>query len=322
MLFKPRFEAIVKSSCGLLVVAIFGAIFVVVFVVSCASGSGSVNGSGSSAALSALPPELQSVDELLQGCEDRSDSDGAFVARCSDDLVLRVRTLADGDDTSAAAYRRDAVELANANAGRLLWDEIAVKASGQNITLDRGQVLAAADDGIVFVLLGAAQKSADGKEGKEFSCQERPADPQRCLQILTLLLSRPPTQAPKPQAVATTSSTFIHQTSVSLPPSCSVVHEAETHGHFGCAEDTALFWMVTPDMKDAVIEVENAMMLLAGDDGNELVPCLLLNAEARCEKSAEALIGLSYDKGVPLVVVCRAPDPVNHTLCQAVFRRP
>ncbi len=275
---------------------------------------------GSDATIRDLPVNLQPVGRLLDGCEHGLEGDGA-VARCHDDLVFRVREV-EAQEGSAPRYLGDGVDLANANAGRMVWDTVAFPTAVDTGVVDRGQVRAVDDDDVIVILYGAARRSADQRMQKEISCQAPPSESTRCAELLTAFLDLPAADAKRVPATVTLSQGSIYGRAVSLPTTCSIIEQKPDHGRYACDDDAQLYWLVTDEMEDAATQAEAALSALADGEDRKSTPCALLNTDAQCELTAGALVGLGYLDAKPIVVVCVAPDPFQHGLCKSSFRRP
>ena len=277
-----------------------------------------------SATVRDLPTNLQPVGSLLDGCENGSEGDGAVVARCDGDLLFRVRDV-EAEEGAAPRYLGDGVDLANANAGRMVWDTVALKTTVDKGIVDRGRVEAVADDAVIVVLLGAARRHGTGRMQKEVSCQAPPAASERCEQMLVAFLDMPEASARRAPVVAggsTGSHGSIHGRAISFPTTCAVIEQAADHGRYACADEAKLYWLITDEMEEAAAQADVALSSLADGEDRVPTPCALLDADAQCEQAGNTVVGLGYIAGKALVVVCAAPDPFNHSLCKSAFRNP
>ncbi|MDP2345279.1 MAG: hypothetical protein Q8O67_30325 [Deltaproteobacteria bacterium] len=293
--------------------------FVVVVVGLCVSACTSNSGT----TVRDLPLNLQPVGSLLDGCEHSPEPDGAIVARCDGDVLLRVRDV-EVEPGSAPRYFGDGVDLANANAGRMVWDTVALPTSVDKGVVDRGKVQAVADDAVVVLLFGAARHHADDEHlQKEVSCQAPPSASSRCEQMLVAFLDLPVATRKKAPVAAAAGASHgsIHGRAISFPTTCSVVEQAEDHGRYTCADEAKLYWMITEEMDEAAAQADGAFQMLADGEDRVPTPCALLDADAQCESTAGTIVGLGYIQTKAIVVVCAAPDPLNHSLCKSAFRR-
>jgi hypothetical protein len=133
-----------------------------------------------------------------------------------------------------------------------------------------------------------------------------------------------PVASTKKAAVAssTPSHGSIHGRAISFPTTCSVVEQAADHGRYACADEARLYWLITEDMQEAAAQADAALMQIADGEERTATPCALLDADAQCESTAKAIVGLGYMESKAIVVVCAAPDPLNHSLCKSAFRKP
>jgi len=266
-----------------------------------------------------LPTGLQPIGALLEGCEHGTDKDGAVVARCSDDVSFKVRD-SEAEAGSLARYFGDGVDLANNNAGRMIWGTVELTTSYDRGIVDRGEVRAVADDHVVLTLLGAVRKRGANMQ-IEVSCQSPAGEEERCTALLTAYLDLPPDTKDAPAKNAGLSTGAIAGRAISLPTTCQAVEERADRGRYACDDDAKLFWMVTDSMDDAAEQAAGAIGSLEDGDTAKDVPCALLDADTRCQETATALVGLGYLASRPIVVVCIANDPWNHGLCNSSFRR-
>ncbi len=286
---------------------------------------------GSRTTVRELPPDMKPLSALLEGCEHSAGEDGSALARCDDDVVFKVRQV-EADSGSAPRYFGDGVDLANNNAGRMSWEQVRLSTAFGRGHADRGAVHAVTDDHVVVVLLGVTRARSPGQPRKltEASCQAPPSSTTRCEQLISAFVDLPsePTAAAAGAAnpgrgAAGPSHGAVHGRAISFPTSCGLVAQDATSGRYACDDDARLFWLVTDDMDNAAEQAEVAVGSLVDGDERQDAPCSLLDADARCQETPTAIIGLGYVDKAAVVVVCLAPggQPWEHSLCKSSFRR-
>jgi hypothetical protein len=120
-----------------------------------------------SATLRELPVGMSSLGALLDGCAPEAGADGVTRLRCSDGLVLSLRSRSAG--TSEPLYRAEAWGMAQLAGARLVWDQTIVATEGPSGLVDRARALEPGTDAHRGTLIGTV-RSTHGGEVQEVWC--------------------------------------------------------------------------------------------------------------------------------------------------------
>ena len=91
--------------------------------------------------------------------------------------------------------------------------------------------------------------------------------------------------------------------SLSLPTSCGVDRQDESHGRYACG-GLAMSWHVAASMDDAVAEAEALLSSLPSDAAPAPLPCRLGYEPSVCTATSQIVVSTAYIDGKPVLASC------------------